>query len=213
MFVRNDSPDTKENLRYRKIEKYVLIAIAIYAFGGIVRDTILKSQEIKHEINGLRRSPYFDGWLIDQEDGQLRHFREGLPLLLLFFGVFLLGSHSIRKYMQDPFNARLIYYTIIGIGFSIYLHGFGVIFLFLMVAVNWVIGYFFAGKRGYPLFAWFSNLGFLLLAEYYNGFSFYMISRSLSRLDHFRGEMKWNHVSNLRMLNVVSFLVDWHWAR
>ena len=115
--------------------------------------------------------------------------------------------------MQNPFNARLIYYTIIGLGFSIYLHGFGVIWLFLMVAVNWVIGYFFAGKRGYPIFVWTLNLGFLLLAEYYNGFRFDMISDYLSRLDHFKGEMKWNHVGNLRMLNVVSFLVDWHWAR
>ena len=213
MFIRNDSPDTKENLRYRKIEKYALIVVMIYAFGAIVVDTIWKSQEIRHEIWGLRPSPYFDGWMIDEEDGQLRHFREGLPLLCLFFGIFLLGSHAIRKYMQNPFNARLIYYTIIGMGFSIYLHGFGVIFLFLMVAVNWVIGNFFAGKRGYPLFAWFSNLGFLLLAEYYKGFSFEMISPLLSRLDELKGEMKWNHVSNLRMLNVVSFLVDWHWAR
>ena len=46
MFIRNDSPDTKENLRYRKIEKYALIAVMVYAFGGIVADTIWKSQEI-----------------------------------------------------------------------------------------------------------------------------------------------------------------------
>lgn len=115
--------------------------------------------------------------------------------------------------MADAYNSRLIYYSIIGLGFSIYLHGFGVIWLFLMVAVNWVVGYFLAGKRGYPLLVWFTNLGFLLLAEYYDGFKFHMISMTLLPLDSYNGEMNWKSVSNLRMLNVVSFLVDWHWAR
>ena len=125
----------------------------------------------------------------------------------------MFGSHLIRNKLKDPLYARLIYYTIIGLGFSIYLHGFGVIWLILMVSVNWVIGYSFAGKRGYPIFVWVFNLGFLLLAEYFNGFRFDMISIYLSILDSFKGEMGWNHVGNLRMLNVVSFLMDWHWAR
>ena len=208
MFIKNDAPDTYENLRYRKIEKYISIVFVVIAFFPLIYDSVIKSQEIKDDIKGLEPSPYFDGWLIDNEDGQLLHFREGAPLLLLFFAIFLIGSYAIRKTKKDPFNSRLIYYTIIGLGFSIYLHGFGFIFLFLMVAVNWVIGYYFAGKSGYPLFAWFSNLGFLILAEYYNGFSFANLSDYLSGLDDFSGEMKWNHVGNLRMLNVVSFLVD-----
>jgi hypothetical protein len=108
---------------------------------------------------------------------------------------------------------RLIYYDVIGIGMSFYLHGFGVFWMILMVTVNWMLAKIFAGVRGYPIFAWLGNLGFLLLAEYYSGFTFKSISPSLSRLDRFKGEMKWHTVSNLRMLNIVSFCIDWHWAK
>jgi hypothetical protein len=91
---------------------------------------------------------------------------------------------------------------------SFYLHGFGVLWMILMVLTNWLLSKGFAGKTGYPIAIWLGNLGFLILAEFYSGFQFSSVSLSLSRLDHFSGMMKWHHVSNLRMLNIVSFCLD-----
>jgi hypothetical protein len=93
------------------------------------------------------------------------------------------------------------------------MHGAGVIWMVFMASVNWVAAYFFAGKRFYPLFAWTGNLSFLILAEYHKGFKFRKILEALAPLDPYTGEMKWHHVSNLRMLNIISFCIDWHWSR
>jgi hypothetical protein len=122
------------------------------------------------------------------------------------------GSRLVGK-VTTGYTKRLIYYCLIGLGLSFYLHGFGVIWMLLIVLVNWVCCYAFCGKTGYPVAVWLANLGFLLLAEYYRGFKFGDILPGVSYLDTNHGEMKWNTVSNLRMLNIVSFCIDWHWAR
>jgi hypothetical protein len=118
----------------------------------------------------------------------------------------------LRVYSKDR-NARLVYYNIVGLIFGFYLHGFGAIWLYLIVIVNYAAGNQFAGKKLYPLFVWIGNLGFLILAEYYHGFEFGNFSSHLKVLDDYGSEMGWHHVSNLRMLNIVSFCIDWHWAR
>lgn len=56
------------------------------------------------------------------------------------------------------------------------------------------------------------NLGFLILTEYYDGYKFKWFLSSLEVLDTYEAELQWNRVTNLGMLKIVSYVIDYHWA-
>jgi hypothetical protein len=92
MFIRNDAPTTPENLRWRSYEKWGCFAFSVLVIGRATLSIFEVSQLHGPEIHGLTESMYGTEYLIDVNDGQLKRFRENLPLLCTVFSMFLLGS-------------------------------------------------------------------------------------------------------------------------
>jgi hypothetical protein len=62
-----------------------------------------------------------------------------MPTLIVVFSIMVGISQMIKVFIKDN-NARLVYYNIVGLSFGFYLHGFGAIWLYLMVIVNYAAG-------------------------------------------------------------------------
>ena len=210
MFISESAPDTSENLRYRKKEMYslgfvVFLIIAKILYEGVTINNKLVSN---YNISGLKK-----GWLntyIDLNDGQLKSFRESLGTLIFVAALFVLSSRLLKNTKKD-LESRLWFLCVWGLGMAGYLHGSGVVYLLGMVTVNYFIASILRGKKALPFVVWVLNMGFLLVTEYYEGYQFKWWSDSLAFLDSVPKEMSWHRVSNLCMLKVVSFVMDWHW--
>lgn len=203
---------TKDNLLYKQIELYSALAFALIPILFLLKDGYYLSSSLisSNKIAGVVNSPYFTSSKVDLNDGQLKGFLEGLPLLTVVGITFVLLRRLLVS-ITSNIQASLIYYLVFGIGFGIYIHGPGVVFILLMVLSNYILANTLVGSRVFPLLTWTGNLGFLLITEYYHGYKFAWISSSLSFLDSYPYELQWHRVSNLCMLKVVSFMIDYHW--
>jgi hypothetical protein len=92
MFIRNDAPDTPANLRWRFIEQWGAFIFCMIAIIRVTLSAFEVSQEHKAEIQGLGESVYPTSYLLDINDGQLKAFREGLPILIGGLGSVVIGS-------------------------------------------------------------------------------------------------------------------------
>lgn len=177
---------------------------------GLFSAISLSERLSQKNIAGVVSSPYFSGLKADLNDGQLKSFLEGLPLLTFVAFIFVV-LRKLLVQVNSNLNVQLCYYVVFGLGFGIYLHGPGVLWLLGMIFANYSMANAFAGLKGFPLMVWISNLSFLLVTEYYHGYKFASISKNFSYLDSFHPVMRWDSVNNLCMLKIVSFLMDYHW--
>jgi hypothetical protein len=69
MFIRNDAPNTPENLRWRLLEKWVCIIGAAIVVGRATLDVFSVSQEFMPQTYGLSASPYPTEYKLDTNDG------------------------------------------------------------------------------------------------------------------------------------------------
>mmetsp|Transcript_7514 Transcript_7514/g.7374 ORF Transcript_7514/g.7374 Transcript_7514/m.7374 type:complete len:265 (-) Transcript_7514:480-1274(-) len=81
-----------------------------------------------------------------------------------------------------------------------------------MVTVNYFLVENFAGKKFFAILIWVLNLSFLIITEIYTGYKFAWWSSSLAFLDRFPHDLPWWRVTNLCMLKVVSYAMDYHWS-
>ena len=210
MFIRNDSAPAQT--WHRTVELLFLSLAVFSAAGKILYDGIYLSREVadRGKIAGLGPSPWVEGWKVDVNDGQLRSFRSNLPLLLVGAFAFIIG----RKVLTNAKNpvTSLRFYAYLGPAILTYLHGFGVIYLLLWLFLNYQFAKIASGKRFFPLIVWICNLFFLVLTEYYEGYGWQWAGLgTLERLYH--PEMQWHRTSNLCFLKLISFLLDFHWAK
>ena len=202
---------SKDLLFWKNVEMWFAFAgIAIPIFMMLLHAYALSDRLSMRGIAGVVSSPYFAGKKIDMNDGQLKSFLEGLPDLIVvgFSFVFL---RKLLSRFSTALNVHLVYYVIFGLAFAFYLHGPGAVFLLGMVVANYGVAATLAGIKGFPVIIWIGNLGFLLITEYYHGYKFTSISKSLGYLDSYHHILRWDQVGNLCMLKVVSFLIDYHW--
>lgn len=208
MFITSDAPDTKQNVLWRRGE----MIVGIFALGGAVlyssKDVMSLSQEFKPKIVGLHSTFWSDTSKADLDDGQWSSLRSNLVLIIIAAILQVFVCRAAQAY--GP-RCRLQTSLLYGIGFSAYLHGAGFMFLGAMVLANYALASSLRGSRAFPLLTWFGNLGFLIMTEYYHGYKFEDLGLP-SYLDHFPKVMSWHRVSNLGMLKIVSFMMDWHWS-
>lgn len=202
----------KDNLLHKRIELFSALAIILIPILMLLKDGYYLSSSLlsSNNIVGVEDSPYFSSSKIDLNDGQLKGFLEGLPLLTLVALTFVLLRRLLVS-VTPNLEASLLYYSIFGICFGSYVHGPGVVFILLMVLSNYVLAKTLVGSQVFPLLTWIGNLCFLLTTEYYNGYKFEFISSSLGFLDNYSYELQWHRVNNLCMLKVISFMMDYHW--
>lgn len=204
--------NSKSTLVYKRIEMWVALASVAIPIALLVKDAYYLSSSLnsQYKIAGVVNSPYFSMSKVDLNDGQLKSFLEGLPILS-FVAIFFILLRRILYVVHPSEFTSLIYYLIFGLSFTFYLHGPGILYLLFMILGNYLLASLLVGQKIFPFVVWISNLSFLLITEYYNGYQFAWISKSLSFLDNYSYVLKWHRVSNLCMLKLVSFLMDYHW--
>lgn len=204
--------NSKSNIVYKRLELWVALASYAIPIALLVKDAYYLSASLdsQNRIAGVVISPYFSHSKVDLNDGQLKSFLEGLPLLSVVALLFVLLKRMANLVYPSEITT-LVYYLVFGIGFTFYIHGPGVIYVLLMVFINYFVASVFVGHRAFPLIVWAGNLSFLLITEYYNGYEFAWLSKSLAFLDTYPHVLKWHRTNNLCMLKIVSFLMDYHW--
>jgi hypothetical protein len=208
MFIRNDAPDTKNNLAWRRGELIFGLSFLVVVILKILGDAVNLSQELKPRVAGLKPTFWSDSSKADMNDGQWSTFRSNLSTLVLGATLqVVLCNYASRFGPQYKLKASLI----CGLLFAVYLHGAGFLFLVALVLINYAVA---KCLRGTPVFAavvWVGNLGFLVMTEYYQGYKFADLGLPIA-LDKFPKSMSWHRVSNLCMLKIISYMMDYNWS-
>ncbi|OMJ75180.1 hypothetical protein SteCoe_25727 [Stentor coeruleus] len=201
-----------DHLIWKKVHMWLALAMCSIPVLFLLRDAYILSENLtyKYRIVGVVSSPYSASKNIDLNDGQLNAFLEGLPILT-FIAVMFITLRRFLFHLHNSITLSLIYYSIFGIAYGIYIHGPGVVFLLAMIISNHFITKTFAGINGFPLIIWIGNMAFMILAEYYHGFKFAWFFEGLDFLDNVPVILNWYRVNNLCMLKIVSYTVDYHW--
>ncbi|KAJ1655766.1 glycerol transporter [Dispira simplex] len=110
---------------------------------------------------------------------------------------------------------RLYLTMILSLVFLYVVFGNSTLIILLLTMGNYILARILGGwKVGAPIVFWVYNLGMLFFNETYHGYHFAHMAPWLAPLDHNRGIMtRWDVFFNITMLRMVSFSMDYHWAR
>jgi hypothetical protein len=105
---------TKDNLLYKQIELYSALAFALIPILFLLKDGYYLSSSLisSNKIAGVVNSPYFTSSKVDLNDGQLKGFLEGLPLLTVVGITFVLLRRLLVS-ITSNIQASLIYYLVL----------------------------------------------------------------------------------------------------
>ncbi|CAG8668727.1 11119_t:CDS:2, partial [Acaulospora colombiana] len=135
-----------------------------------------------------------DGWIfgrkVDNSDMQFSEFRDNFPLLALALGLYLVLSHLFRilyssklptKLATQPLR-RAYFFLAFSTIFLYVLFGNSIIFIFIILSLNYAISRIFRGSRANPIITWIFNLFVLFLNEAFKGYHFKSIDERLAFL-------------------------------
>lgn len=158
------------------------------------------------------------GWLygrrVDVSDVQFRTFRSNIGTLSLLALGYLVPSHLLRRLGYTSAPARAIFISVFAVGMLFGLHGWSVLKILAILAVN-----YFAAKakkpatleKLWPGVVICVNMGLLLLSRKFDGYRFSLLHDSLGALDSMDGMLSWEVSFNFSVLRIISFALDYHW--
>ncbi|KDN47744.1 MBOAT-domain-containing protein [Tilletiaria anomala UBC 951] len=174
------------------------------------------------------------GWLFgrrrDDSDFQYRTFRDYVPLLAAMMIIYVGISCLVEKiaapeggrYAQvgegapnkGPRPGRKLFLAAFTAIFVLALHGTNTLKLVFCCALNYSVAKALGGTVFATPAIWTFNIGILFAVHYYNGVDLGQLGLSFSLLDGFKGLLpRWQINYNITMLRLVSFSLDFHWAR
>ncbi|CDU26277.1 probable GUP1-Multimembrane-spanning protein essential for proton symport of glycerol [Sporisorium scitamineum] len=170
------------------------------------------------------------GRLRDDSDFQYRSFRDYVPALVGIVGVYLglsklftlLPSTSAKYTRIDSTSTnsattrpnRIAFLTVFTTIFIFSLHGFNSLKLLLILITNYGLSKALGGTRIAPVVAFAFNIGALFAVHWNDGFEYSRISPALGFFEVFKGLLpRWQINFNITMLRLVSFAMDYHWAK
>ena len=176
------------------------------------------------------RPGWIAGRLRDDSDFQYRSFRDYVPALIGIMGLYLLLSKAFTllpstsgaRYTRVDGNNntpaveqnRIPFLTVFTTIFIFALHGFNSLKLLLILVINYTLSKALGGTKLAPAVAFAFNVGALFAVHWNDGFEFSHISSALSFLEVFKGLLpRWQINFNITMLRLVSFAMDYHWAK
>ncbi|ETS62071.1 hypothetical protein PaG_03629 [Moesziomyces aphidis] len=177
--------------------------------------------------SGHLKPGWIAGRLRDDSDFQYRSFRDYVPALVGIMGVYLalsklftwLPSPAPRYSRVDAAAStsspnRKAFLTVFTAIFVFALHGFNSIKLLLVVVANYALSKAVGGTRVAPVAVFGFNVATLFAVHWNDGFEYARISPALAWLEVFKGLLpRWQINFNITMLRLVSFGLDYHWAR
>ncbi|SPO24530.1 probable GUP1 - Multimembrane-spanning protein essential for proton symport of glycerol [Ustilago trichophora] len=175
------------------------------------------------------KAGWIAGRLRDDSDFQYRSFRDYVPALVGIMGLYLLlsklftilpSSTSARYTRIDSTSAfapkqnRIPFLTVFTTIFIFALHGFNSLKLLLILFTNYGLAKTLGGMKVAPAIAFAFNIGALFAVHWNDGFDYSHISPALGFLEVFKGLLpRWQINFNITMLRLVSFAIDYHWAK
>ncbi|TKY85492.1 hypothetical protein EX895_005654 [Sporisorium graminicola] len=171
------------------------------------------------------------GRLRDDSDFQYRSFRDYVPALVGIMCVYLglsklftlLPFSTSARYtridsgssiLATPRPNRITFLTVFTTIFIFALHGFNSLKLLFVLVTNYGLSKALGGRKIAPAVAFAINIGALFAAHWNDGFEYSHISPVLGFLEVFKGLLpRWQINFNITMLRLVSFAMDYHWAK
>ena len=166
------------------------------------------------------------GMHIDLSDWQWVTFDYHFPKQVLFAIAYIIIMQSFKRCIRWSFRSRLNasngltrairnitdLYTIINIGFCLYLHGTSTFFMLIIMAMSYMLSIATYQWKYCNLIAWAWNLMIGVIVSKYDHsyFAFSeLVHPSLKWLDQWIPvNMRWNQVYRLTMLRSISFHMD-----
>lgn len=153
MFISPGSPETPNNKFWRQVELYCAFTCGAIGIAFLLKDAYILSHTLAdapRSIVGLQRSTFVGSEYVDLNDGQLRVFRDNILFLISVGFLFIFGRKLLNQYSPD-LQSNLNYYVIFGLVFAGYLHGPGILYLIMIVSINYVLTKNLAGLTGFPI--------------------------------------------------------------
>ncbi|KAI0293499.1 MBOAT, membrane-bound O-acyltransferase family-domain-containing protein [Multifurca ochricompacta] len=215
-------PGETSHSRWRSFEFLLYYAIFLVTVPWMVYVPVQLSSKT-HPNYSLYHHRLAKGWLpgseIDTSDAQYRSFRFNLPALGALITAFFILKYAYMRPITNgsvPANNlyRLPFYLLFSVLMLTILHGSSILKLLFILSVNYALTKATGGTRLAVPVTWLFNSGVLFLNERYEGYAFGSLHPGFAFLDEWRGVYPRWHVSfNITMLRLVSFSIDYHWAR
>ncbi|EPY49659.1 membrane bound O-acyltransferase [Schizosaccharomyces cryophilus OY26] len=161
------------------------------------------------------------GWMfgrkVDVSDHQYASFRENMPILLgVIAGYFLLWN-AIRLIfshkVQDKLALKNMYRFWFSMVFSLIVYGSGMIYVFSIVFIYYLISKVFRDHILNPLLSWGFSIFLLLYKEHFGLYKFANLHPFLSFLDDHTGILeRWYVLFNISILRLISYNLDYYWS-
>lgn len=218
---------------------YLVFAVAVPVMVYVPVSLSRPSNPNFYSYSGHLKPGWIAGRLRDDSDFQYRSFRDYVPALIGIMGVYLLlsklftllpssGNAQYTRIGNSNSNSnsnshspavavkpnRIAFLTVFTAIFLFALHGFNSLKLLLILAINYGLTKALGGARVAPAVAFAFNIGALFAVHWNDGFEYSRISPALSVLEVFKGLLpRWQINFNITMLRLVSFAMDYHWAK
>lgn len=210
---------------------YLVFAIAVPLMVWVPVRLSTPSNPNFYSYSGHLKPGWIAGRLRDDSDFQYRSFRDYVPALICIMGLYLLiskiftllpssaparytrleGSSSLQPQVKTNRIPFLIVFTSV---FVFALHGTNSLKLLLILVTNYALAKTLGGRRIAPGVAFTFNIGTLFAVHWNDGFEYSKISPALEFLEAFKGLLpRWQINFNITMLRLVSFALDYHWAK
>lgn len=178
---------------------YYTIKLGVYSFN--------LAKKFNFKLSGLVKDNTYFGPYRDYSDYQWRYFRSNFSFILTFAGLFLFLSHLIKRIVKKV-SILKIYYVIIGIAFTYYLHGNKIIFLYIVLFIAFLLCKFYKylGGFAFTLLTWGLCVTIKIMSELKHGFSLRNIGLGFLNENEMLG---WNLSFGLNMLKIISFNMEY----
>lgn len=207
---------------------YLVFAIAVPLMVWVPVRLSTPSNPNFYSYSGHLKPGWIAGRLRDDSDFQYRSFRDYVPALIGIMGLYLLLS-KLFTLLPSPTSARytrlegtapqvkqnrIPFLTVFTSIFIFALHGTNSIKLVFVLVTNYALAKALGGNRIAPAIAFAFNIGTLFAVHWNDGFEYSKLSPALEFLEVFKGLLpRWQINFNITMLRLVSFAMDYHWAR
>ncbi|KAJ1026894.1 hypothetical protein NDA16_002188 [Ustilago loliicola] len=209
---------------------YLVFAIAVPLMVWVPVRLSTPSNPNFYSYSGHLKPGWIVGRLRDDSDFQYRSFRDYVPALIGIMVLYLVLS-KLFTLLPSPSNARytrlegtstqpqvksnrIPFLTVFTSIFVFALHGTNSIKLLVILVTNYALAKSLGGSRIAPAIAFAFNIGTLFAVHWNDGFEYSKMFSVLEFLEVFKGLLpRWQINFNITMLRLVSFALDYHWAK
>eukprot|EP01119_Soliformovum_irregulare_P022959 TRINITY_DN7939_c2_g1_i2.p1 TRINITY_DN7939_c2_g1~~TRINITY_DN7939_c2_g1_i2.p1 ORF type:complete len:539 (+),score=167.65 TRINITY_DN7939_c2_g1_i2:202-1818(+) len=211
--------------RLCSLEFFLYYSISLLGYAIITYICVTQSQDALNYDPNIISHRIVPGWFLDRHidlsDDQWKTWRSNFPFLALVMAAFIilsqfvkmnanlmLPSHQKSSWRKE--DVTIIFYNLISVIAVFYMHGWDVIFLYVIATVNFLISRIFKSFKLNPIISWIFNLSVLFTADKFNGYRGTFEYLGIPTLES-HGILRWNIYFKITMLRQIAFNLDYYW--